>query len=122
MAKHNDLGQKGEALSVDYLIKKGYQVLETNWRFQKAEIDIIARLKNTLVVIEVKTRSSNYFGNPEDFISTQKKQLLVKAANEFITTNALDIEVRFDILAVTISQNSLKINHIEDAFSCYEVI
>ena len=69
MANHHVLGQQGEALAVTYLAEKGYQILETNWRFKRAEVDIIAKLGQVLVFIEVKTRTTDYFGSPEEFIT-----------------------------------------------------
>ena len=84
MAQHNDLGKKGEQLAVDYLIKKDYQILERNYRFQKAEVDIIAQIKDTLAIVEVKTRSTTDFGNPQDFVKPKQIQRLVKAVDEFV--------------------------------------
>ena len=72
MAAHNDLGIEGEKLAVAHLKKHGYEILETNYRFQKAEVDVIAQKGETLAVIEVKTRTSADFGNPEDFVKPKK--------------------------------------------------
>jgi putative endonuclease len=72
MAKHNELGALGEALAVEFLQKNKYKIVERNWRFKKAEIDIIAQKNNVLAIVEVKTRSSNYFGNPQDFVNQKK--------------------------------------------------
>jgi len=116
MAEHNELGKFGEELAVDFLQKNGYSILETNWTFQKAEIDIIAKKENTLAVIEVKTRSSIDFGLPQDFVKPKKIQLLVKAVNEYVISNDLDVEIRFDIIAIQKEENNYKIDHIEDAF------
>ena len=116
MAEHNELGKFGEELAVDFLQKNGYDILETNWTFQKAEIDIIAQKENIVAVVEVKTRSSMDFGLPQDFVKPKKIQLLVKAANEYIVSNDLDAEVRFDIMAIYKEDKTYKIEHIEDAF------
>lgn len=116
MAEHNDLGKKGEQLAVDFLLKKGYEILERNYRFQKAEVDIIAQIKNTLAIIEVKTRSTTDFGNPQDFVKPKQIQRLVKAVDEYINTNGLDVEVRFDIIAIVKENKQFKIEHLEDAF------
>lgn len=116
MAEHNDLGKFGEELSVDFLEKNGYDILETNWVFQKAEIDIIAQKDNILAIVEVKTRSSIEFGLPQDFVKPKKIQLLVKAVNEYVISNDLDLEVRFDIIAIYKEDKQFKIEHIEDAF------
>ena len=116
MAEHNDLGKLGEELAVEFLQKAGYLILETNWTFQKAELDIIAQKENILAVIEVKTRSSIEFGLPQDFVKPQKIQLLVKAINEYVTVNELDVEVRFDIIAIHKEASNFNIEHIEEAF------
>jgi len=116
MAKHYELGKKGEQLAKNYLIKKGYDIVKQNYHFQKAEIDIIAQKADTLVCVEVKTRSTDYFGDPQDFIDAKKIKLLVKAMDYYVIDNDLDVEVRFDIIAIIKYQNELKIEHIEDAF------
>ncbi|HNP33159.1 MAG TPA: YraN family protein [Flavobacterium sp.] len=116
MAEHNELGKFGEELAVEFLQKNGYDILETNWTFQKAEIDIIAQKENTLAVVEVKTRSSVDFGLPQDFVKPKKIQLLIKAVNEYLISNDLDVELRFDIIAIYKEDKTYKIEHIEDAF------
>lgn len=116
MADHNELGKLGEELSVNFLQKNGYEILETNWVFQKAEIDIIAKKENFLVIVEVKTRSSIDFGSPQDFVKPSKIQLLVKAANEYIIINDIDLDIRFDIVAISKEGKKFKIEHLEDAF------
>lgn len=116
MAEHNELGKLGEELAVDYLQKEGYEILETNWVFQKAEIDIIAKKDEIVAVIEVKTRSSIEFGLPQDFVKPKKIQLLVKAINEYIISNNLDSEVRFDIISIYKEEKNFKIEHLIDAF------
>ncbi len=116
MAEHNDLGKLGEELAVDYLIENGYEILETNWTFQKAEVDIIAKKNTILAVVEVKTRSSIDFGLPQDFVKPKKINLLVRAINEYVIINDLDIEVRFDIVAIHVCERNVKIEHLEEAF------
>ncbi len=116
MAEHNELGKLGEDLAVEFLQKEGYQILETNWTFQKAEIDIIAQNGNVLAIVEVKTRTSAEFGLPQDFVKPKKIQLLVRAVNEYIIANDLDTEVRFDIIAICKDFGGFKIEHIQDAF------
>lgn len=116
MAEHNDLGKLGEELAVEYLQKDNYFILQTNWVFQKAEIDILAQKGDILAVVEVKTRSSLDFGLPQDFVKPKKIQLLVKAVNEYIIQNDLDVEVRFDIISVFKNNNAFEIEHLQDAF------
>ena len=116
MAEHNELGKLGEELAVEFLRKNGYEILETNWTFQKAEVDIIAKKENTLAIVEVKTRSSLDFGLPQDFVKPKKIQLLVKAVNEYVVSNNLDVEVRFDIIAIHKEGKSFAMEHLVDAF------
>lgn len=116
MATHNETGTKGEQIATNYLEKKGYTVLETNWRFKNLEADIIASINKTLVIAEVKTRKSNYFGEPETFVNKQKQKNLIMAANEYVVRNQMDTEVRFDIISIIINDKEMNINHIEDAF------
>lgn len=116
MAQHNELGKKGEQLAIDYLLKKGYTIRDKNWRYQKAEVDIIAEKEGVLAVVEVKTRSSDYFGNPQDFVNPKKIKLLVTAINEYVISKDLDVEVRFDIIGIIRKGNDFKIEHLEDAF------
>jgi putative endonuclease len=116
MAEHNELGKLGEELAIDFLIKNGYTILETNWVFQKAEVDIIAKKDNILAIVEVKTRSSIDFGLPQDFVKPKKIQLLVKAVNEYVIAKDLDIDVRFDIIAIQKEDKKFVIEHLIDAF------
>ncbi len=116
MAKHYELGKKGEQLAFKYLIDEGYEILEKNWRFQKAEIDIIAKKETILVCIEVKTRTSSDFGDPQDFVTQKKIKLLVMAMNEYVIRKELDVEVRFDIIAITKNKSTQMIHHLKDAF------
>jgi putative endonuclease len=116
MADHNELGKLGEELAVEFLQKDGYTILETNWTFQKAEIDVIAQKENILAIVEVKTRSSLDFGLPQDFVKPKKIQLLVKAVNEYVISKDMDIDVRFDIIAIHKEGKSFVIEHLVDAF------
>ncbi|MCE3279147.1 MAG: hypothetical protein K0S44_1338 [Bacteroidetes bacterium] len=116
MAEHNETGEKGEVLAANYLKNKGYTVMETNWRFKNLEADIIAIIDDTMVVAEVKTRKSNFFGEPETFVTKQKQRNLIKAANEYVERYQIDLEVRFDIISVILNSNGNSVNHIESAF------
>jgi len=113
MAKHTELGKKGEQLAVDFLIKNDYAIIERNYRFDKAEVDIIAQKKEILAIIEVKTRSTGAFGNPQDFLKPKQIQRIVKAVNEYVIENRLDVEVRFDIIAIIKEKKEFKIEHLE---------
>ena len=116
MAKHNELGKKGEDLAIGFLIKNGYAIQERNYRFDKAEVDIIAKKENVLAIVEVKTRSTTDFGNPEEFVKPKQIQRLVKAVNEYVIGNDLDIEVRFDIISIVKEKKYFNIEHIENAY------
>lgn len=117
MASHNELGQIGEEIAAQYLLKQGYKILRRNFYFDKAEIDIIAQKeKDTVVIVEVKTRNSDFFGDPQSFVTPAKIKKLVKAANEYIVSNDLDVEVRFDIIAILKNQKVEKLEHLENAF------
>lgn len=116
MAKHNELGKKGEQLAVDFLVKNNYDIVERNYRYLKAEVDIIAQKGDTLAIVEVKTRSTVDFGNPQDFVKPKQIKNLVKAVDAYVNVNELDVEVRFDIIAIVKEGNQYKIEHLEDAF------
>ncbi len=116
MAKSHETGERGEAIAAAYLAGKGLDILETNWYSNHQEADIIARTDDLLVIAEVKTRTTDYFGNPEDFVSRQKQRRLVKTANHYLSMNGLDLEVRFDIISIVMQSPRPKLKHIEGAF------
>ncbi|MCH7534372.1 MAG: YraN family protein [Bacteroidetes bacterium] len=117
MAKHYDLGIKGEEIALIELKNKGYEILETNWRHDRAEIDIISVKDNFLVIVEVKTRSTRAFGNPEEAVNDVKEFNLIRAAEAYIEENDIDLECRFDIVSIIISNDTYAIEHFEDAFT-----
>lgn len=116
MAEHNELGKSGEKDAVNLLRHKGYQILETNYTFDKAEVDIIAQKGGSLIAVEVKTRSTPDFGDPQDFVKPAQIKRLVKAIDHYVEHNELDLEVRFDIVAIIKNKLGKRIEHIEDAF------
>lgn len=116
MAKHNELGKKGEQMAVDYLLKMGYHILDRNYRFDRAEVDIIAQTEDILAIIEVKSRSTTDFGNPQDFVKPKQIKNLVKAVDEYVNENSLDVEVRFDIIAIVRQGSTFNLEHLKDAF------
>lgn len=116
MAGIHETGKRGEAIAVQHLSGLGYEVLELNWQSNHQEIDIIALKDDILVIAEVKSRSTNYFGEPETFVTRPKQKMLIKAANHYITKNNLNVEVRFDIISVVFNKEQHKLKHIEDAF------
>lgn len=116
MAEHNELGELGEDMAVSFLEKKGYEILERNYRYRKAEVDILATTGDVLAVIEVKTRSSAFFGDPQDFVKPKQIQRLVTAVDAYVTANNLDVEVRFDIIAIVKTNQKFDLEHLENAF------
>jgi putative endonuclease len=117
MASHNDLGKRGEEIAKEYLENKGYVILRMNWRHKRAEIDIIAKHEKTLIFVEVKTRSSIDFGQPEDFVDWKKEKQFDYASLFFIEQTGHEGEIRYDIVAITFAdKNTYEVNHIEDAF------
>ncbi len=116
MAELHQLGKSGEELAAEYLESKGYRILETNWRKGSLEIDIIAVIGDVLIVVEVKTRSTNFFGEPEEFVTKVKQKTLIRAANLYINENNFDLDTRFDIISILVKGKKFKIHHIEDAF------
>ncbi len=119
MAEHNAFGWEGEQIAKDFLIKKGYRILKQNYRFDRAEIDIIAQKENIVCIVEVKSRKSGFLGSIEDSIGKGKIKRLVKAADYFVQQNELDLEVRFDVITVFKSEKGHVIDHIEDAFNIF---
>lgn len=109
-------GAWAEQVAAEYLADKGYEILERNYRYDRAEIDIIARHKGFLVVVEVKARSTDYFGHPQDFINKKKVRQLVKAANHYVLKHHIENEVRFDAIGILRVNKRWKVEHLEDAF------
>ncbi len=118
MAKHNELGQKGEQIAVNFLKENGYEILHTNWRYRRAEVDIIARdLSQTLIFVEVKTRADNLFSTPEQAVTPRKEQLLVSAAVAFMYEMQHEGAIRFDIIAIVLRGDATAmVTHLKDAF------
>ena len=118
MAKHTDLGKKGEDIAFHYLVKKGYKIKARNWYHQNAEIDIIAEKDNMLIIVEVKTRSAAIYEEPREAITNPKIRFLTNAAEAYILENEIDLETRFDVIAIKwFGEGKYELDHIEDAFS-----
>lgn len=116
MRKNNQLGALGEARAAQYLQKKGYTILARNFYYRKGELDLVALKDDTLVVVEVKTRNSSYFGDPQRFVTQKKIRLMVRAADAYMQQNNLEYAVRFDIMALLLNNKQEQITHIKDAF------
>ena len=122
MAKHFDFGIEAELKAIEFLENSNYEILAKNWRFLKAEIDIIAldSSTNELVIAEVKARKLNSLTTPEEAVTSKKRKLLIEATHEYVIRNELENEVRFDIISIIKSDSDWKINHIKSAFFAYE--
>ena len=117
MAEHNLLGNKGEMLASRYLMDKGYAVLHYNWRSGHKEIDLIAQQRDTLVFVEVKSRTSQQYGDATDAVTDEKIARLIAAAEAYILKYKVDLKFRFDVITVVGSGEPYRIEHIEDAFA-----
>ena len=115
MAQHNDTGSWGEQVATEYLITKGYTIRETDLRFDKLEIDIVAEINRRLVIVEVKTRSDD-FVDPLMAVDVKKQHNLVRAANAYINYYDLDIDIQFDIITIVGTRDNYKLEHFPDAF------
>ncbi len=114
MAQHNETGKEGEEMAALHLIKNGYSIIARNFRYKKSEIDIIAQKDKTIAFVEVKTRTNSFFQEPELSVTRSKQKQITLGANFYIQENEIDLGIRFDIVAITLSP--YKINHIKDAF------
>lgn len=118
MASHHELGKKGEQLAVSFLRQKQYEILHCNWTWGRREIDIVARQGDTIVFVEVKTRSSQSFGMPEEAVHHRKAEHLLLAADRYLEQYDLQPSaIRFDIISITATAaGPQEIVHLEDAF------
>lgn len=116
MAEHNDLGELGEERAQAYLRSKGFHILHTNWQCGKLELDIVAKKDDWLVIVEVKTRSTEIFEHPQEAITNKKIRNIINATHEYIFQFDWQGETRFDVISVIPHGQSFEIEHIEDAF------
>jgi putative endonuclease len=116
MATHNDLGKKGEDMAIEHLLKKGHHIISRNYRHEKAEVDIISSYDGMIIFTEVKTRSTDRYGYPEEAVSDKKKEKLREAMDHYLTENNVKEESRFDIISIVINKSGTEVHHIEDAF------
>lgn len=117
MADHNETGARGEEIAVDHLINQGYIILEKNWRHRRTEIDIIAKHKDVLVFIEVKTRSDDFFGEPASYADDKKMKRIATGATVYMNQIGHDWEVRFDVIGVLLhGPQRAEVRHYEDVY------
>ena len=118
MAKHNELGTWGEQTAQARLLTEGHTILTTNYRYGKAEIDIIAKIGSDLVFVEVKTRTGSNFALPEAAVSATKQKLILEAATQYMYEAEYEDEFRFDIISIIVNKNNeiTDYQHFIDAF------
>jgi putative endonuclease len=117
MAKHIEKGKLGEEIALEYLIKSGFEILQTNFRHGRTEIDIIYMDYDTMVFVEIKTRSSNAHGAPEVAISPKKIKLISSAASAFMTQKNHNWKIRFDVISIVATNgDQFDLHHFKDAF------
>jgi putative endonuclease len=109
-------GNEGEQLAADFLLRKGFEIVERNYRHKHSEIDAIARMGNLLVFVEVKTRSSSDFGHPEEFVDSRKRKKILEGADHYLHETNWQGNVRYDIVSINLNTGSPEVVHIEDAF------
>lgn len=114
----SELGKIMEDHAEKFLMRSGYIILSRNWRFKKAEIDIVAKKENVLVFVEVKSRSSEYFGAPEISINAQKEAMIIDAAQRYMEQINHTWEIRFDIISLIFDKSLKKVvlKHFKDAY------
>ena len=108
-------GIRGEEIAADYLVKIGYEIIERNYRYKHSEIDLIAKNNGFLVFVEVKTRRSTKFGQPEEFVTPRQEAKIQAGAEEYILKTHWHGPIRFDIVSI-VTGNSVSVTHFEDAF------
>ena len=116
MAEHNELGRKGEELARTYLIRNGYIIRECNWHFGNKEIDIIAEKDSMIVIVEVKTRSSDFEAEAQDTVTKEKQRFLINATHFYLNQKNIEKETRFDVITIIMSSSKCDIKHMIDAF------
>ncbi len=117
MADSHKAGAQGEEQAAAFLQRAGFQILHRNWRVLHLEIDLVAMKDEKLIIVEVKTRGTDEFGEPETFVSKAQQRNLIRAANFYLEQHNLDNEVRFDVVAIVNRNGQAQIKHIPDAFS-----
>jgi putative endonuclease len=111
-----ELGKKGESIAAEYLVKNGYKILHRNWHYGHKEIDIVAKQNNLLVIVEVKTRWTNYWEEPKESVRRKKQKFIIEAADAYVQSFNLDIDVQFDVISIVLQGDKYELEHIQDAF------
>ncbi len=116
MVTTREIGEAGEFLARQYLLKLGYKILETNWYYGHLELDIVAQDGNELVIIEVKSRNGIRYEHPSEAVTNSKIKRIVEAADAYILEKDLSLETRFDVITVIFIQQKYELEHFKDAF------
>lgn len=116
MSKQTEIGKEGELFAREYLEKQGYRICHINWHWHHYELDIVALTEKELVIVEVKTRSANYWMAPEDAVDRGKIKRIVTAADAYARFFNIQLPVRFDIITLIKQKDGYRIEHIDDAF------
>lgn len=110
-------GKEGEEKAAALLVEKGFEIIERNYRYGKGEIDIVARDKDFLVFVEVKSRESLEYGKPEEAITKRKMSQIRKIAESYLAEkNITNENIRFDVVAILFLNGEISIEHYENAF------
>jgi putative endonuclease len=115
MQNNKNIGSKGEDIACEYLLSKGYKILNRNWIFNHKEVDVVAVKDNELVFVEMKTRNTDFFEDPYNCVSKRQQKCIIDVAEAYINKFDLDYEVRFDVVGIVTNEHN-KIVHIESAF------
>ncbi len=121
MAKHNDLGKMGEMVAARHLMFHGYNILALDWHYGHKDLDIVAEKDGLTIFVEVKTRSTKRYGNPEEAVDNDKMHNLISSAQAYMRRYGINGPVRFDVIAVTGTGEPFEIDHFEDAFNSYSL-
>lgn len=119
MAFHNDFGKQAELKAAEFLEGLGYEILHRNYRYRRAEVDIIAFHSGKVIAVEVKARSNRAFGDPSLAVKRGRVRSIVSVMDHYMQHTSRDEEVRFDIIAIVAEDGEWELEHIEDAFNAY---
>jgi len=111
-----ELGKRGEAIAAEYLAEKGYKIRHRNWHFGHKELDIVATYNNMVVIVEVKTRWTNYWEEPKESVRRKKQRFIIEAAEAYVQNFNLNMDVQFDVISIVLQGDNHELEHIQDAF------
>jgi putative endonuclease len=111
------IGAKGEIIAQNYLLQNGFEILHTNWRFGYKELDIVATKNSCLHIIEVKTRTSQFWENPKDAVVRRKQKNIIDAADAYILKFNINMQTQFDVISIVLDGETQEIEYIPAAFS-----